>query len=65
MNPPFNLSNQEAIIIYTDNLGNSIYCTYITLCQENLIAFLTSEKFQRIEKIGNEFLIYMKIKRRY
>lgn len=65
MNPPFNLFEQEAIIIYTDNHGNSVYCTQIGLCQENIIAYLSSENFQRIEKVANQFIIYMKITRRF
>ena len=65
MNPPFNLKQYDTIVIYLDERGNSVYCTHTSLCPENISAYILSEKFQRIEKIGNEFIVYMYIKRRF
>ena len=63
--PPPNFKDYDAIITYLNDSGNSIYCTFTSLCSDNISAFVLSDKFIRIEKVGDTFLIYMRIKRRH
>lgn len=62
MDPP--TQQFDAVVIYINENDETLYCDFITLSALVLPNIIFKENFQRIEKIGNEYLIFKRIKRR-